>query len=119
MTKVSAPLTKGLMVKYGIVRWTVIHNPTETRSLMAQLFDAHMVKIADYDCFSQVVFRSLDDYKRLKEDPWYQEKLMNDHLNFADLQRSSMTIGWIEEYVRDGVAVDGFVGPSVSKQAVS
>ena len=63
---------------------------------MAQLFDAHMVKIADYDCFSQVVFKSIEDYKRMKDDPWYQEKLMSDHLNFADLQRSSYVQSLVE-----------------------
>ncbi|KAF1957834.1 hypothetical protein CC80DRAFT_491186 [Byssothecium circinans] len=108
MVNVSAPLTKDIMVKYGIKRWTQIHNPSSTRALMSELFDAHFVNVADYDCFSQVVFESIDDYKRMKQDPWYKEKLMHDHLNFADTQRSKMTIGWIEEFVRDGQAVDGF-----------
>jgi hypothetical protein len=27
MTKVSAPLTKDLMVKYGVKRWTMVHFP--------------------------------------------------------------------------------------------
>ncbi|KAJ5769690.1 hypothetical protein N7520_004249 [Penicillium odoratum] len=89
MTKVSAPMTKDLMVKYGIKRWTMIHNPTQTRELMSQLFDSQMVNLADYDCFSQVVFESIEDYKRMKQDPWYKEKLFGDHENFADTKRSS------------------------------
>lgn len=75
--------------------------------MMAQLFDAHFVNMADYDCFSQVVFASVDDYKRMREDPWYKERLAGDHLRFADVKRSRMTIGWITEFVRDGVAVEG------------
>ncbi|KAJ5802312.1 uncharacterized protein N7503_004762 [Penicillium pulvis] len=106
MTKISAPMTKDLMVKYGIKRWTMIHNQTPTRELMGQLFDSQMVNLADYDCFSQVVFESIEDYKRMKQDPWYKEKLFGDHENFADTKRSSMTIGWIEDIIRDGVAVD-------------
>jgi hypothetical protein len=47
-----------------------------------------MVNIADYDCFSQVVFRSVEDYKRIKDDPWYKEHLVGDHENFADVKRS-------------------------------
>jgi hypothetical protein len=47
-----------------------------------------MANIADFDCFSQVVFESLEDYKKLKEDPWYKEKLYDDHENFADTRRS-------------------------------
>ncbi|KAL4780402.1 hypothetical protein BJX76DRAFT_351027 [Aspergillus varians] len=102
MTKVSAPMTKDLMARYGIVRWTMIHNTTATRSMMAELYDPQFANVNDFDCFSQVVFRSLDDYKRMKQDPWYKERLMGDHENFADTRRSQMTIGWIEEFVRDG-----------------
>ncbi|KAG7287778.1 hypothetical protein NEMBOFW57_007293 [Staphylotrichum longicolle] len=82
MTQVSAPLTKDLMVKYGVKRWT------QTRALMAQLYDSQMANVADYDCFSQVVFESLESYKRMKQDPWYQEHLVGDHEKFADTKRS-------------------------------
>ncbi|KAF9769434.1 hypothetical protein IL306_013151 [Fusarium sp. DS 682] len=107
MTQVSAPLTKDLMVKYGIKRWTMIHNTSQTRQLMHQLMDPQMTNLAEYDCFSQVVFKSVDDYKRMKDDPWYKEHLVGDHEKFADTKKSQMTIGWITEFVRDGKAVDG------------
>ncbi|KAK3618987.1 hypothetical protein LTR56_013057 [Elasticomyces elasticus] len=102
MIEVSASLTKDLMAKHGIKRWTVIHNPIETREHMGQLFDSQMVSVADYDCFSQVVFESLEHYKCLKADPWYKARLFGDHEKFADTERSRMTIGWIEEWVNDG-----------------
>ncbi|KAI3318560.1 EthD domain-containing protein [Xylariaceae sp. AK1471] len=121
MVNVSAPMTKGLMVKYGIKRWTQlirhvmtdtpvaqIHNQASTRALMSQLFDPQMCNVADFDCFSQVVFKSVDDYKRMKMDPFYKKHLMGDHERFADTKKSMMTIGWIEEFVRDGEVVDGF-----------
>lgn len=88
MIEVSAPLTKDLMAKHGIKRWTVIHNPQETRELMSELYDAQMANVADYDCFSQVVFESVGDYKRLREDPWYKSRLFGDHEKFADTSRS-------------------------------
>jgi hypothetical protein len=88
MVNVSAPMTKGLMVKYGVKRWTQIHNQTTTRGMMTQLFDHQMNNIADFDCFSQVVFESLEDYKRMKQDPWYKEHLIGDHEKFADTKRS-------------------------------
>ncbi|KAJ8178123.1 hypothetical protein LV164_000430 [Aspergillus fumigatus] len=97
MTEVSAPMTKDLMV----------HNTTATRALMAELCDSQITNVVDFDCFSQVVFESLEDYKRMKQDPWYKEHLFHDHENFADTKKSMMTIGWIEEFVRQGVAVDG------------
>ncbi|KAI0145374.1 EthD domain-containing protein [Xylariaceae sp. FL1272] len=107
MTQVSAPMTKHLMVKYGVKRWTQIHNTVETRALMSRLFDAQMANVAEFDCFSQVVFKDVDDYKRMKDDPWYQEHLVGDHEKFADTKRSMMTIGWITEFIRDGEVVDG------------
>jgi len=88
MVNISAPLTKDLMVKYGVKRWTQIHNPLETRSLMTHLFDRQMANVADFDCFSLVVFENLEDYKRMKMDPWYKEHLIGDHERFADTKRS-------------------------------
>nr|UPG58737.1 phomoxanthone H [Diaporthe sp.] len=108
MVNVSAPMTKGLMVRYGIQRWTQIHNQSAARALMSQLFDPQMAKVADFDCFSQVIFKDIEDYKRFKQDPWYKEHLMGDHENFADTKKSMMTIGWVEEFIRDGEVVDGF-----------
>lgn len=83
-----------------------IHNTLETRGLMARLFDHQMTNLADFDCFSQVVFQNVDDYKRMKQDPWYKEHLVGDHEKFADTKRSMMTIGWVTEIIRDGVEVN-------------
>ena len=55
---------------------------------MYEIMDPQMANIADYDCFSQVVFRSFEDYKRIKDDPWYKEHLVGDHEKFADTRRS-------------------------------
>jgi EthD domain len=74
---------------------------------MKRLFDHQMANLADFDCFSQVVFKDVDDYKRMKSDPWYKQHLIGDHENFADTKRSMMTIGWITEFIRDGQVVDG------------
>jgi hypothetical protein len=59
-----------------------------TRALMPQLFDPQMANIADFDCFSQVIFKDIEDYKRFKQDPWYKENLYDDHKQFADTKRS-------------------------------
>ena len=74
---------------------------------MGLLFDHQMMNLAGYDCFSQVVFKDIEGYRRMKEDPWYKENLVGDHEKFADTKKSAMTIGWITEFVRDGEVVDG------------
>ncbi|KAL9094353.1 MAG: hypothetical protein Q9165_003494 [Trypethelium subeluteriae] len=65
-----------------------IHNQSATRALMAELYDPQMCNVADFDCFSQVVFETVDDYKRMKQDPWYKEHLTDDHEKFADTKKS-------------------------------
>lgn len=55
---------------------------------MPQLFDPQMTRIADFDCFSQVVFKDIEDYKRMKQDPWYKAHLVDDHEKFAYTKRS-------------------------------
>lgn len=56
---------------------------------MKEIADPQMVNTADFDCFSQVVFRDIEDYKRFKQDPYYKQHLWGDHKNFADTQRST------------------------------
>ncbi|CAG8221811.1 unnamed protein product [Penicillium nalgiovense] len=52
--------------------------------------------------------KDIEDYKRMKQDPWCKEHLVGDHEKFADTKRSIMAIGWIEDFVRDRKVVDGF-----------
>jgi len=72
---------------------------------MRQLFDEHMINLAEFDCFSQVTFKSIEDYKRMREDDWYKKQIAGDHVNFADIQRSAMTIGWVTDFVEHGKLV--------------
>lgn len=74
---------------------------------MRQLFDAHFVNLAEYDCFSQVYFRSVEDYQRMREDATYKNMISGDHVNFADTQRSSMTIGWVTDFIANGKLIEG------------
>ena len=65
-----------------------IHNQNSTRALMNEIVDPQMVNIADFDCFSQVMFKSIKDYQSFKKDPYYKKHLFEDHVHFADTQRS-------------------------------
>ncbi|KAF5853665.1 hypothetical protein GGP41_006469 [Bipolaris sorokiniana] len=119
MTQVSGPMTKELMVKHGIIGWKMLHNTTETRNLMRQLFDEHMVNLAEFDCFSQVTFKSIDDYKRMRENALYRKQISGDHVNFADTQRSMMTIGWVTDLIEDGELVEDSATARLSKKTMT
>lgn len=64
------------------------HNTTETRELMKQLVGPQFNATCEYDCIVQCRFRSVDDFVRMKQDPFYREHVMPDHENFADTKRS-------------------------------
>lgn len=72
---------------------------------MSLLFDHQMANVAEFDCFSQVVFESVEDYKKMKEDPWYKQHLVGDHEKFADTKKSMMTIGWVTDVIQDGQVI--------------
>lgn len=61
--------------------------------------------VADYDCFIHVVFKDIQDYLNVKNDPHYKEVVMPDHGNFADQKRTKMVTGWYEKHISNGQAV--------------
>ncbi|KAI1363171.1 EthD domain-containing protein [Xylaria arbuscula] len=105
MTDHHAPLVRGLMVKHGIDKYSMTHNPLSTRSLMSKIFDAQFANVADYDCIVQIQFRDIEQFIALKSDPEYKRALFADHEKFADTKRTRMTIGYVRDILRDGVIV--------------
>ncbi|CAK3990547.1 Hypothetical predicted protein [Lecanosticta acicola] len=100
------PLVRGLLAKHGFVSYTIRHNTTSTRSLMAHIFGPQFANIADYDAVITATFRDIESWVAFKGDPEYKVKIMPDHENFADTARSRMTIGWLEDHVWNGRVVD-------------
>ncbi|KAF4989100.1 hypothetical protein FGRMN_9342 [Fusarium graminum] len=105
MTKVHAKLVSPLMEEYGIVRYTMSHNTKETRPMLHQLYDPQFSKLSEYDCIVQFVFKDLMDFQRMKADPRFLNTVAPDHVKFADTERSTMTVGYFEEFVSDGKVV--------------
>lgn len=55
---------------------------------MAQIAGPQFNNFADYDCIVSAVFPDVDNFVRMKADPYFKEKVMPDHENFADTKRS-------------------------------
>lgn len=60
--------------------------------MLSQLYDPQFSKLSDYDCIVQFIFRRIEDFKRMKADPRFLEKVAPDHVNFADTTRSTYVI---------------------------
>ncbi|KAM0543068.1 hypothetical protein ACHAPJ_012517 [Fusarium lateritium] len=76
--------------------------------MLHQLYDPQFSKLSDYDCIIQFVFKDISDFKRMKSDPRFLQEVAPDHVNFADTKRSTMTVGYFEEFVRDGKVVSKY-----------
>ena len=55
---------------------------------MAQIAGPQFNSFADYDCIVTAVFPEVQKFVRMKADPFFKERVMLDHENFADTKRS-------------------------------
>jgi hypothetical protein len=56
---------------------------------MGELFDPQFVNIADYDCIVQIQFNDIQDFVKLKADPFYKSKVTPDHENKVSITTCS------------------------------
>ncbi len=61
-----------------------------TRAKLAELTGPHFENTADYDVVSQMMFPDVKCMKGLMGDPFYQENVMPDDKNFADMSRTRL-----------------------------
>lgn len=74
--------------------------------MMGQMFaELPESNVADYDCFIHIVFKDVQDFINVKNDPHYKQVVMPDHEKFADQKRTKMVTGWFERHIAEGQAV--------------
>lgn len=81
------------------------HNTAQTRNeLLNTILGGHLPedRLSDCDAIIQIVFKSIDDYLRVREDPHFQEVVNPDHVNFAHPGKTRFVMGWYENHVSEG-----------------
>ncbi|KAL8974399.1 MAG: hypothetical protein Q9197_001368 [Variospora fuerteventurae] len=99
---------KHLLVKNRILDYTMQHNTSGLMKDIDQLFpNLSSVNHSPYDGFITIVFRDMQDYINVKNDPHYLSVVNPDHANFADGPSTMMSFGWFERHVAGGQLVEG------------
>ncbi|KAI4090734.1 MAG: hypothetical protein LQ339_008278 [Xanthoria mediterranea] len=107
ISKTHAGHLKHLLVQKQIVDYTMQHNTSELMKGIHNLFP-HLSSAnhSSYDAFITIVFRDVQDYINVKNDPHYTSVVSPDHGNFADGPSTMMSFGWFERHVAGGQLVE-------------
>ncbi|KAH9210390.1 EthD domain-containing protein [Leptodontidium sp. 2 PMI_412] len=99
---------KALLAKNDIVSYTMQHNTSEVNVPMLEKIYAGRLptgNISDCDAIIRIVFKDIQDYLRVREDPHFVSVVNPDHLNFADPRRTRFAVGWFEAHITAGKVV--------------
>ena len=82
------------------------HNSSAGRQLLQTIRPGiPQDKEADYDALVQIVFKDVEDYMRVRNDPHFVNVVDPDHANFAHPKKTKFVTGWFEYHVADGQLV--------------
>ncbi len=82
------------------------HTPSALRSLANPLAAEGGVSIADYDGYTEYLVREYDFFTQALESPEYTFYFRENEKRFIDVARSVMTVGYVEDFVVEGRAVE-------------
>lgn len=79
---------------------------------MTQIAGPQFNNFADYDCIVTAVFPDVQNFVRMKADPFFIQRVMPDHENFADTKRSryggiGISVTRLFELMHLGCLLDG------------
>ncbi|PKS08415.1 hypothetical protein jhhlp_005126 [Lomentospora prolificans] len=126
LSQISASTMNHIGQKYGIVLWTQVHNQYGVCELVNEACDSFLPLTSEIDCIEQVVFKTVEDYQRFKEDEWCAGHLRGDHEEPADRKRNMsvgallstkfsvpgritkiITVGWMDQLADNRVGAAG------------
>ncbi|UNI23895.1 hypothetical protein JDV02_009687 [Purpureocillium takamizusanense] len=110
MVNVHAPLVRDLLVKYGIVEWSMTHPDENSPEMFDKIRDGLFSNMAPFDVCVSIVMPDIETFVRFKTDPFFQVDVEPDHGKFADLRRSQMFVGWFTPLIKDGKVVVPLLG---------
>jgi hypothetical protein len=65
-----------------------------TRPILTAITGPHFTNTADYDVVSQMMFPDIECLTKMLADPFYQQNVMPDDRNFADMERTRYVFLW-------------------------
>ncbi|KAI9790963.1 MAG: hypothetical protein M1835_000613 [Candelina submexicana] len=116
-----AKLAAPWLARNKIIKYTQYHTPSELRGLAGPMASKGDIKIADYDGHVEFLVREFDFLEQALRDPEYHLRISDDERKFIDVERSVVTVGYVEDYVVDGKVVETLGSNDVEwkKEAIS
>ncbi|KAI9705136.1 MAG: hypothetical protein M1836_006919 [Candelina mexicana] len=94
------------LARNKIIKYTQYHTPSELRGLAGPMASNGNIKIADYDGHVEFLVREFDFLEQALRDPEYHLQTSDDERKFIDVERSVITVGYVEDYVVDGKVIE-------------
>lgn len=108
-TNIHAPKASAHLAKFGVTKYRQYHTPSSLQGTLSKSLPSLGIeegKIAEYDGFVELLMPDLECYERARNDQYYKDVITPDELEFADMEKSKLLVGWEEVYIENGEAVN-------------
>lgn len=72
-----------------VLTWLLIFNNDDTKDLIRPSHDEKFAPFSDYDAIAQITFSKIEHFLAYGQDPYFLEVIMPDHLNFAEVGKTT------------------------------
>ena len=64
-------------------------NNDDTKGLMRDFYDEKFAPFSDYDAIVQITFARIEDFVAYTKDQYFLDVIMPDHVNFAEIGKTT------------------------------